>query len=501
MTVEQLDLGTEVDRILHRRPAVGLAVGVVRRGGLDLFAGRGLADIALRTPVVEDTVFRVGSLSKTFTAVAVMQLQEQGLLDLDSPVNDHLRAYRLIPARTGWPPATVRHVLTHTAGIREVQHPSGIARQLFGETVPAGRRVPSPAEYYRHGLRVVAEPGSRFRYTDHGFTTLGQLVEDMTGEPFDHYLREHVFGPLGMTDTDLGRSARIGARLATGYDLTTRGPTPHPDYEIVTTGAAAAYSTPRDIGRYLAALLGGGANQYGAILGPGTLATMFAPQFRPDPRVPGVGLAFFRGDAGGRLVLEHQGVVPAFTSQIHLAPDAALGLVAFTNGTRNGGFWLPVETTALFGRLLGVPDETSRTDVPQHPEVWPELCGWYLLPGPLTDVRARSMLGAGVEVLVRRGRLVFRCLGPVPALARGLPLRPDDPTDPYAFRVEVPAFDLTLRVVFGPDPATGTMAVHLDVMPLSALKQPAATNPRRWALGVAAFGATALALHRHRKPR
>ncbi|MGH8838819.1 MAG: serine hydrolase domain-containing protein, partial [Jiangellaceae bacterium] len=485
---------SRVDEILNRRPAVGLAVGVVRDGSLELFSGHGVADIASNTSVTEDTVFRVGSLTKTFTAIAVMQLEEQRLIDLDGPANDYLRGYRLIPADPRWRPATVRHLLTHTAGIREVLHPWGVIRPLFGETVKAGRPVPSLADYYRPGLRIGAEPGTRFRYTDHGFATLGQIVEDVTGQPFDRYLRERVFAPLGMIDTDLVRSDAARSRLATGYHLRAGGPKPYPDYEVVTAGGAAAYSTPRDMARYLAALLGGGANEHGSVLKPETLAAMFAPQYQPDPRIPGLGLAFFRGNTGGRTVLEHQGVVPAFTSQIFLAPDDGIGLMAFTNGTRTGMFWLPVETERLFNHLLGAPDKAIRTDVPHHPEIWADICGWYYLPGPLTDMRARGMIGAGFEVFVRRGQLFFRCLSPVPALLKGFPLHPDDPKDPYDFRADLREFDLTMRLVFSHEPGGGTTAVHLDVMPLSAQKQGAATNPRRWASGaLLALGATAIA--------
>jgi hypothetical protein len=253
--------------------------------------------------------------------------------------------------------------------------------------------------------------------------------------------------------------------------------------------------------RYLAALLGGGANEHGAVLEPETLAAMFAPQYQPDPRIPGLGLAFFRGNAGGHPVVEHQGLVPAFTSQVFLAPEDRLGVMAFTNGTRNGGFWLPIETERLLRLLLGVPDEAIRSDVPQRPEVWADLCGWYHLPGPVTDARARGLIGAGMEVFVRRGQLFWRCLSPIPAVYRGVPLHPDDPRDPYAFRIELPGFDVTQPIVFGRDPHTGSMAMHLGLMPLSAYKQPPATNPRRWAAGAMTAGAAALALRRARRSR
>ena len=202
---DRRELEARVGEILNRRAAVGLAVGVVRDRSLEFFHGHGVADITSRAPVTEDTVFRVASITKTFTAVAVMQLWEQGIVDLDAPANDYLRAYRLIPARPSFRPATVRHLLTHTAGIPEVLHPSDLLKPIFGETVKVGQRMPSLAEYYRRGLRIEAEPGSRFAYTDHAFATLGQIVEDVSGQPFDRYLRESLFEPLGMTHTDLVR--------------------------------------------------------------------------------------------------------------------------------------------------------------------------------------------------------------------------------------------------------------------------------------------------------
>jgi len=496
--VDQSEMRARVGEILNRWPAVGLAVGVVRNGSLEFFRGHGVADITSNTPITEETVFRVGSITKTFTAIAVMQLWEQGRLDLDAPVSDYLRAYRLIPAKASFGPATVRHLLTHTAGIPELLHPSGLLKPLFGETVKAGQPVPSLAEYYRGGLRVVAEPGTRYRYTSHGFATLGQIIEDVSGQPLDRYLREHIFEPLGMSGTSLILSELARSRLATGYHLGAGGAKAVTDYEVVTAGAASACSTTKDMARYVAALLGGGANEHGSVLKPATLATMFEPHYQPDPRIPGMGLAFWRGTVGGHPVVEHQGVVPGFNSQIFLAPGDGVGVIAFTNGARQALVWLPAETAGLLGHLLGVPDEAIRTDVPQHPEIWGDICGWYYLPGRLTDARVRGAFGAGVEVFVRRGQLMLRALSPVPAMYRGFVLHPDDDKDPYVFRTDLS------RVIFTRDPEVGTTAAHLDVMPLSFKKQPATTNPRLWitgALGALATATTATAVRRRSRPR
>src|SRR5579859_8056500 len=290
---DERKMTASVREILNRHPAVGLAVGVVRHGSLEFFYGHGLADIESNTPITEDTVFRIASITKTFTAIAVMQLWEQGLIDLDAPANDYLRAYKLIPAKASFRPATVRHLLTHTAGIREVLHPWGLLRMRdLGETVSFGRPVPSLAEYYRGSLHIDAEPGSRFMYSNHGFATLGQIVEDVSGQPLDRYLREHIFEPLGMASTDLVRAARVQSHLATSYDLRRNGARAVIDYEVVTAGGGGIYSSTRDMGRYMAALLGGGTNEHGLILKPETMAMMFEPHYRPDARMPGNGLAF-----------------------------------------------------------------------------------------------------------------------------------------------------------------------------------------------------------------
>jgi CubicO group peptidase (beta-lactamase class C family) len=490
--IDELEFQAEVRKIRNRWPAVGLAVGVVRDGSLVHFAGQGLADTASNTPITEDTVFRIASITKTFTAIAVMQLWEQGSIDLDAPANEYLRAYKLIPASPGFRQPTVRHLLTHTAGIRELLHLSGLLSLLgtrdLGETVKFGRPVPSLAEFYEGGLRFDSEPGTRFMYTNHGFATLGQIVEDMSGEALDRYFRERIFEPLGMGDTDLVRSERIASRLATGYELRSQGAEAVPDYEVIPAGAGGVYSTPRDMARYVAALLGGGANEHGIVLKPDTLATMFEPHYRPDPRIPGVGLAFLRADLGGHAGIEHAGILPGFDSQVFLAPDDGIGVIAFANGAKRGMQWLMPEASALLRRLLGVPDETIRTDIPHRPEIWGDLCGWYRFSGHPRDP-AKFAVGAGVEVVVRRGQLLLRALSPIPALYRGVPLYPDDVEDPYVFRIELPLLGGAGRVVFSREAGVGITAVHL--FPRSFRKEPAAKGPRSWATG--ALGALAVA--------
>lgn len=473
-TTADPDLERDVAGIANRRPCVGLAVGVVRDGALQSFAAHGLADVARGTPVTRDTVFRIASVTKTMTAVAVLQLHEQGLVDLDAPADTYLRAYRLVPSRPGWRPPTLRQLLTHTAGIREVLHPWGLLRMRdLGETVPRGRPVPSAAEFYDARLLVDAQPGTRFMYTDHGFVTLGQVVEDVAGTPLDRYLRDHVFDPLGMTSTDLGSSSsRVAPGLATAYELRSGGPQAVSDYEVVTSGGGGVCASPRDMARYLAALLGGGGVAGASILAPASVAALFAPQYRPDPRIPGLGLAFFRADLGGHLGVEHDGILPGFDAQVFLAPDDGVAVMAFATGAQRGMHWLTPEVARILRRLIGAPEPALRTDLAHHPERWPDLCGWYRLSAHRTDP-ARFALGGGVRVAVRGGRLLLRVLSPIPALARGFALHPDDADDPDVFRIAFPWFGIgTARVVFSRNPVGRVEALHLDVAPLSFERRP-----------------------------
>ena len=493
------ELYARLSEILNRRPAVGLALGVVRDGRLALFEASGLADTASTTPITDETAFRIASLTKLFTAIAVMQLLEQGRVDLDGPANSYLRAYQLVPAKAEWRPATLRHLLTHTAGVPDVRQVSDLLHAGLTPSdgrppilsVEFGRRLPSLAQYYRGGLRVVVEPGTAFAYSNHGFATLGQIVEDVSGMPLERYFHERIFEPLGMADSDLVRSDRVASRLATGYVLGPRGAKAVPDRDFIGAGAGGIYSTARDLAQFVAALLNGGANEHGRVLEPATLATMFEPHYQPDARLQGMGLGFFRAEAAGHRLVFHDGILPGFNAELLLAPDDGVGLIGLTNGSPGAFAWLPIELGQVLRALLGVPEATTRGDISHRPEVWAELCGRYVFPPRIADLRQRLMLGGGAEVFVRGGRLMLRLLTPVPALYRGLPLLPDDKSDPYVFRVDLSAFGMApVRMVFALIDGRAT-AVHTDLggQPWSLIKVPDAGKQRGWLRPVAALGA------------
>jgi CubicO group peptidase (beta-lactamase class C family) len=509
--IDKVELKARISGIVSRWPAVGLAVGVVHDGRLE-FYGHGVADIGSGTPITADTVFRIASITKLFTAVAVMQLWEQGLIDLDRPANDYLRAFRLIAAKPSFRPATVRHLLTHTAGLPDVLHVRDLFHPGWGKfdarpavySVKLGEKVPSLTEYYGPGPRVDVDPGTAFAYSNHGFAVLGQIVEDVSAQPLHSYFRQHIFEPLGMMDSSLVLTDGMKSRKATGYDLGASGAEAVIDREWITGGASNVYSTTRDMGRFVAALAGGGTNERGSILKPATLASMFDPHYEPDPRLAGMGLGFFRNDASGHRVVGHEGRLPGFNSQLLVAPDDGVGIVAFTNGSSRAMFWLPTELGRLLGILVGASEDAIRSEIPQHPEIWDDICGLYR--APVIDLRGRLMMGGGVEVFVRGGRLMVRLQTPLPALYRGVELHPEDETDPYVFRIELPQFGMgTARVVFSRAAGTGkATAVHTDMGLLSFQKRPHQKDPRQLlARSVPAllFPATVVALRRLRSSR
>lgn len=475
-----------VDALLDRHATVGLSVGVVRPDGRALIRNRGFADVAAGVPVTERTRFRIASVTKLFTAIAVMQLVERGLVDLDTPANEYLRSYRLAAARPGLRQPTVRHLLTHTSGIPDVVYVADLLHPGWGAfaarpaafSVPVGERLPSLADYYGGALRHVVEPGRHFAYSNHGFATLGQVITDVTGVTLHRYLRDKVLAPLGMTESGLAPMLH-GEPLAIGYELRAGGAKPVQPRDWITAGGGGIVSTPLDLARFVAALLGGGANSHGRVLAPSSLAKMFEPSFQPDSRVPGIGLAFFRSEVDGHRLVEHDGRLPGFNSQVIVAPDDGVGVIALTNGAAGATGWMPQELTALIGRIIGAA-ETEAAMGPPDRDVARTVAGRYCLAPRVSDLRGRLMMGGGVALTERRGRPTARLLLPVPALLRGVPMQPSR-DDPYLFRLDLSRFGMpVVRVAFARDPIDGVWVMHTDLACLSLYRQPGWRLDRTW---------------------
>ncbi len=447
-----------------------------------------------------DTVFRIGSISKTFTGIAVLQLAEEGLLALDDPVNEHLRGFRIEHDDAATPPVTIRHLLTHTAGLGELRRWSDLARPTIGLAGKLDRPLPSLVDFYAPVLRAELAPGPKWAYANHGFAALGQLVEDVSGEPFAERMRSRIFEPLGMEHTDFLRSERVSDRLAVGYALKRSGLKPVKDTEIVVAPAGSIFSSTADMARYVAAL----ANGCAPLLRRESYEQMLAPQGERDPQMPAMGLAFMLAHLGEHRIAGHDGGWPGFISSLLVAPDAGVGVVAFTN--TSAAFAPHAVTERVLARLLDVPlpAESERPAVAASPHLWPELAGVYKpLPGLGTNFRWWPLIGGEVEIAVRGGHLVARAPSPVKLLRKGVRLHPADAEDPLAFEARHEGEVLQVRFTRGVDgkiESVRTGSTRGGFLELH--RRPRVTSLRLWSqvgAGASALGAGAALVRRRRR--
>jgi CubicO group peptidase (beta-lactamase class C family) len=477
-------------RAVNEDPVPGLVVGIVDGGALQHLATIGAARLEDGVRVTAQTVFRVGSIAKTATAIAVLQLCERGLLRLEDDVVPLLPD---IPIDNPYrEPLRVWHLLTHTGGIGELRRLSDLFRPVVGLAVPPRDRPPRLPEYYRRGLDVEAPPGSHWSYANHGFSLLGHLVQTLSGRPFADYAAEHVFRPLGMTSTSFVLSDALRAQLATGYRYGRGRFAVEPYRDIAVWPAGSMFSTPADMARYVIALLNGGRNAHGAVLQPDTVARMLAPVFQLHPRLPAMGLSFFLDDGDGFRSARHDGGWPGFTSCMMLAPDEGLGVFALSNSS---GLLPLTLAPRLMRRLLGVEPARRRLErmaVRKRPELWGELLGRYhTRAGYNVNLRTWRSYGWWLRVVARDSDLVLA--SPVGQLRRGQPLVPVAADDPllYAF-----AAGGTLTFVVFRRGARGRVA-ELQWQ-LNAFARSWRSLPRRW---LARLGRWVRRTARRRRPR
>ena len=416
----------------------GVAVGIVGADGGRVLECVGLADRVTGRAVDAHTVFRIASISKTLTAIAVMQLRDEGLLALDQPVNNYLKRIR-IEAPPDAPEVTFRHLLTHTSGIGELPKVTDLWRREAWGGGPPFAPPSDLARLYGGALRTEVAAGSKWAYANHGFAVLGQLVEDISGRPFADYMREQVLRPLGMKQAAYVRTDAVAETLATGYHWVFGRFNAVKDYDLTLFGPGSVLAPLTDMLEYASWLACTGRGTPSAVIAPETLDEMLTPEFSIDPRLSGMGLAFFVDRFGTHRVCGHDGNNPGFASALLAAPDDGVAVVVMTNTSSFGGAHLLAD--ALMRAVLELPDPAASlaaTGVWSSPHLWPELVGHYApAPGFLTNVRAWEMTGGEVQVFVRSRRLHIRALSPVPQLRRGLELHPTDGNDPLLFAINV----------------------------------------------------------------
>jgi CubicO group peptidase (beta-lactamase class C family) len=334
----------------------GLVYAIVMDGKLVVAKAQGVQDTGGNKPVTTNSLFRIASMSKAFTALAVLKLRDAGKLSLDAPAQTY------VPEMKGWPvptsdsrPITVRQLLTHSAGFVE-DNPWGDRQQVLTEA--------EFSAYLRAGVPPSRAPGLKMEYSNLGFALLGRIVGNVSGIRYQDYIRQEIMAPLGMASTGYDVLASPPARRAIGYRWQDNGWVREPDMKDGAFGAMGGVETSaNDYAKWVTFLLSAWPARTGADIGPVPRATVreivsganFVQAAMRDPAIDltpcrqarAYGMGWYSVDDCdlGRVVT-HSGGYPGYGSLVMLMPDKGVGLFVFANRTYAGGS-LPAFRAAL----------------------------------------------------------------------------------------------------------------------------------------------------------
>jgi CubicO group peptidase (beta-lactamase class C family) len=326
---------------LGRENIAGAVVVIVKNGGIFFSKGYGYADVKARVPVSPtSTLFRPGSISKMFTWTAVMQLVEQGKINLDADVNDYLDFK--VPHSFGRP-VTMRNLMTHTAGFEEA---------LKDVMVDRPEQLPSlQAFVLAHQPKQIFTPGTVPAYSNYGADLAGYIVQRVSGLPFEEYIQKNIFHPLGISHGTYTQPLpeSLKPMMSNGYELASEDPKPFewvppepaPDGSLSITGAEMA--------PFMIAHLQDGRYGETRILQQQTAEMMHTRQFAADPATNGMALGFYEENRNGHRIIGHGGDLNYFHSDMHLIPDENLGFFVSYNSLGKGEL---DARTALWSQFL-----------------------------------------------------------------------------------------------------------------------------------------------------
>jgi CubicO group peptidase (beta-lactamase class C family) len=331
-TLDQADLTAYFDGIfplqLERSDIAGASVFVMKDGNVLLQKGYGYADIKTKKPVDPvSTIFRLASISKLFTWISVMQLEEQGKLNLDADVNQYLD-FKIRPAFDK--PITLRNLMTHTAGFEET---------LDDIIITDPKHAVSLRDYLiaNQPMRIYP-PGVIPAYSNYGVGLASYIVQRTSGEPFEQYVQQHIFAPLGMTHSSFYQPLpkSLSNLPSEGYRSNTTKPPV--GFEIFNpVGAGGVSSSAADMGRLGQALLNGGELDGKRILKSETLAEMWTPQFRASDALPPICMGFYEDWRNHLHWIGHEGDLIAFHSLFFVEPTQKIVLFVSYNSAQGGG--------------------------------------------------------------------------------------------------------------------------------------------------------------------
>ncbi|MFL5491213.1 MAG: serine hydrolase domain-containing protein [Gemmatimonadales bacterium] len=341
---------------LQRGDVPGAVVAVVKDGQVLFKKGYGYADLKRKKPVDPDlTLFRPGSVSKLFTWTAVMQLVEQGKLDLDKDVNTYLDFK--IPEAFG-KPITLRNAMTHTPGFEEV------GRNLFSDDTT---KVQPNGDWLKSWTPTrIYPPGTVPAYSNYATAMAGYIVQRVSGESFEQYIEHHIFQPLGMEHATFRQPLPAALRkdMSEGYESASSGEA-KPFEMVVGAPAGALSASGADMARFMIAHLQNGRFGQASILRPETARLMHTTALTLMPAVNRMVLGFYETNRNGHRAIAHGGDTFWFHSDLHLFIDDGIGIFISMNSPGKDGAAGPIRT-AVFeqfaDRYLPAPDTATPLD-------------------------------------------------------------------------------------------------------------------------------------------
>jgi D-alanyl-D-alanine carboxypeptidase len=353
-----------------QREQPGLSIGIVYDQDLVWAKGYGFADLERRLPATPSTVYRIASISKLFTATAIMQLRDAGKLRLDDPVSDRLPWFSIKKTDEGGPAITVRHLITHT---------SGLPREVDGVNW-SDLRFPTRDDMMRvlPGQETTFPPDTEWKYSNLAVSLAGEIVAEVSAEPWSRYVERHILRPLGMAATRVVPERGMPG-LAVGYGrrVPGRGRDVEPFVDMgAESPAANLASNVEDLAKFVSSQLRDGPVGGQQILRGSTLREMHRIQWlRPDWQ-SGWGLGFSVRRAGDEVRIGHGGSLPGHRTQIEFAPAQKLGVIVLTNANDGDPLRYVNQAFALLG-----PAAAKAATAPETPKVpeprWQRYVGRY----------------------------------------------------------------------------------------------------------------------------
>jgi len=314
-------LETFIEHQMKDKQLPSLSIALVDDQQIVWARGFGYADPDKKIPATAATVYRIGSVSKLFTDIGIMQMVEKGKIDLDAPVSTYIPEFK--PDNQFGKPITLRQLMSHRSGLLR-ESPVG---HYFDPTEPTLKDT----VLSMNGLPLVYPPETRVKYSNVGVATVGYVLERMNGERFPAYLKKTVLGPLAMESSAFEPEPKLMQNLAKAYEWSYDGRVwEAPKFQLGTAPAGNMYSTVTDLSLFISALFAQGRGRNGQVIKPESLKEMLTPQFPSAGGPRNFGLGFVLNQLDGHRLVGHGGAVYGFATEIQILPDDKIGAVAVT---------------------------------------------------------------------------------------------------------------------------------------------------------------------------